>query len=226
MLSKQLDYSIGGNNVMMEDKLKLNGAKRRELYGKAGAFRPKHYGCEYRTPSNVWLSNITWMEQMFSNGKMAFNDLLGGYRYYEEIMVGHDLAKSLNESNIAVLRNVCGGAYSCLTSNNVTMENLDRLYEDYLYKFNHMVQVENGNFHFDEVDNFEVEDDDDDDDWVGEPEDDGFIDEVPMPDANPALELQPWAAAGNIAGIRMLIDNALEPGVVFKHEPIDIEELV
>lgn len=222
MLSKQLDYSIGGNNVLMEDKLKLNGAKRRELYGKAGAFRPKHYGCEYRTPSNVWLSNTVWMDQMFSNGKMAFNDLLGGFRYYEEIMVGHDFAKSLNESDTKTLKNICGGAYSSYSNNNVTMENLDFLYDEWKYKFDRLLNLPQGNNHFDEVDDFEVEDDDDDDDWGGEPDDNGFIDEVPMPDANPALELQPWAAAGNIR----LIDVAIEPGIVFKHEPIDIEEFV
>ncbi len=34
--------------------LDLQGG-RRELYGRAGVFRPKKYGVEYRTPSNYWL---------------------------------------------------------------------------------------------------------------------------------------------------------------------------
>lgn len=34
-----------------------NDTKRRELYGNAGAFRPKPYGLEYRTPSNIWITH-------------------------------------------------------------------------------------------------------------------------------------------------------------------------
>lgn len=52
MLVKALDLHIGIPSVLQEPN-----NKRKELYGKAGAYRPKKYGLEYRTISNYYLES-------------------------------------------------------------------------------------------------------------------------------------------------------------------------
>lgn len=47
---KAMDLCAAVPSVLMD-----SGAERRQLYGKAGAFRPKPYGVEYRTLSNFWI---------------------------------------------------------------------------------------------------------------------------------------------------------------------------
>jgi hypothetical protein len=44
---------------------------RRELYGKAGAFRPKPYGIEYRVPSNVWITSEILMKNTYDQCERA-----------------------------------------------------------------------------------------------------------------------------------------------------------
>ena len=48
---KGCDLVLGVPSNIMDS----SGARRRALYGKAGAYRKKAYGCEYRTLSNYWI---------------------------------------------------------------------------------------------------------------------------------------------------------------------------
>jgi Phage phiEco32-like COOH.NH2 ligase-type 2 len=47
--------------------------RRRELYGKAGAYRPKHYGAEYRSLSNFWLKSTDLMSWVYKQAEYALN---------------------------------------------------------------------------------------------------------------------------------------------------------
>lgn len=46
---------------------------RRATYGKAGLFRPKKYGVEYRTPSNWWVWQPGRVQQQFIDGALYFS---------------------------------------------------------------------------------------------------------------------------------------------------------
>lgn len=56
---KACDLYLGVPSVLMD-----KGEERKEMYGCAGAFRPKPYGFEYRTMSNFWVFDdrlINWV---------------------------------------------------------------------------------------------------------------------------------------------------------------------
>lgn len=59
-LVRQLDYTVGLVTLLFDDE-----PRRRALYGKAGAYRPKPYGVEYRVPSNAWCRSEVLARTMF-----------------------------------------------------------------------------------------------------------------------------------------------------------------
>lgn len=72
-LVKALDVFVGVPSVLWEGQ-----NKRKQLYGKAGAFRPKPYGLEYRVPSNRWLYHPILRKLVYNNAmdavKSCFKD--------------------------------------------------------------------------------------------------------------------------------------------------------
>lgn len=123
MMAKQLDHSVGVVSLLIEGDA---GKRRRELYGKAGAFRPKPYGMEYRTMSNCWLTNTAYMEYVFYMTKRAFDELVGGGRYYEWYGKESRVVDYINNHNLKSI----GLEFAkprIHASRNVTMENLDNL---------------------------------------------------------------------------------------------------
>lgn len=73
MLVKQLDVYLGVPSLMWD-----TNNERRKLYGKAGAFRVKPYGVEYRVLSNAWLRSEKLMRWVYKATIKATTDLMNG----------------------------------------------------------------------------------------------------------------------------------------------------
>ena len=86
MMVKQLDTALGLPSLLWD----VN-SQRRELYGKAGAYRPKPYGVEYRVLSNVWVNDVYLRQFVFEQTEFAFNKLLAGKRFFSKNTAYHKL---------------------------------------------------------------------------------------------------------------------------------------
>ena len=63
---RNCDLYLGVASVLMD-----SGEDRKQLYGKAGACRPKPYGVEYRTLSNFWIFEDRLIDWVFRNTARA-----------------------------------------------------------------------------------------------------------------------------------------------------------
>ncbi len=78
-IMKQADAALGLPLMIIEpDNI------RKELYGKAGAFRPKPYGAEYRVSSNFWLSSKELRSFVFNMAQKLTEDFFNGIHYFDD----------------------------------------------------------------------------------------------------------------------------------------------
>lgn len=82
-MARQMDFFLGLPSLFYD-----KDTVRRELYGKAGAFRPKSYGMEYRVLSNAWLVDPELIEWVFRAAHEGAEQLL---------VYGNDLADDFGE---------------------------------------------------------------------------------------------------------------------------------
>lgn len=88
----QLDYFIGIYSLYWD-----SDDRRRELYGKAGAFRPKPYGMEYRTLSNSWLREQELIAWVYDQARNAMDGLANNNELY--LQYGTVAQEIINEGN-------------------------------------------------------------------------------------------------------------------------------
>lgn len=94
-LVQQMDFFLGLPSLVLDTH--KDSARRRELYGKAGAFRPKKYGFEYRTLSNFWLATDALKSWAYKNAIMAYEAFESGLVLAEKY---GDIQKIINTTDI------------------------------------------------------------------------------------------------------------------------------
>lgn len=110
---KIMDATVGLYMTVIDK----DGTRRRELYGKAGAFRPKPYGVEYRTPSNAWISSTNRRRSVFEWTHFATIAASNGYTIKKLLDISEpQLQRIINEGDFkaakTLLDRVAGRLYA------------------------------------------------------------------------------------------------------------------
>lgn len=87
---KAMDLFLGVQSVLLD-----NDTERRSLYGKAGSYRFKLYGVEYRTLSNFWIENDTLIKWAYDQTIKAIDFVNNG----EIITNPEDIINCINNCN-------------------------------------------------------------------------------------------------------------------------------
>lgn len=92
---QHMDLLLGVPSILMD-----KGQLRKQLYGKAGAYRDKMYGVEYRTLSNFWIFNNRLIEWVWDNTSRAVAAAESRLAISEEDK--DDIIKAINDNDVAI----------------------------------------------------------------------------------------------------------------------------
>jgi hypothetical protein len=92
-LIRAMDLFIGVPAIVIDPD-----TERKARYGKAGAFRPKEYGAEYRVPSNFWIKNPQLIQWVWDNTHKAIAFLNEGKKIPEEL--GKRIQHTINKADM------------------------------------------------------------------------------------------------------------------------------
>lgn len=98
---REMDVFLGIPSVLFD-----KDSRRREMYGKAGAYRPKPYGVEYRVLSNVWLRTKELTNFVVNNSRTAYENVRDGIMIHD--IIGREtIEKVINKSDVKSARSIC-----------------------------------------------------------------------------------------------------------------------
>lgn len=92
-VARQMDVFLGIPSLFYD-----NDERRRSMYGKAGAYRRKPYGAEYRTLSNAWLLSKERMAWVYRNAVRGMEALMSGDDTYNNVLC-KDVEEIINTSD-------------------------------------------------------------------------------------------------------------------------------
>ena len=97
-IARAMDLFLGVPSVAFDAD-----TQRRKLYGRAGAYREKPYGMEYRTLSNAWLRSDLLKEWVYDQTHAALEFLDVGNRLDMETDDANDIVRCINNTDTAVM---------------------------------------------------------------------------------------------------------------------------
>ena len=109
---KMMDATVGMFMTLID-----RDPKRRDLYGKAGAFRPKPYGVEYRTPSNVWIRNRDTRKAIWVLTQYAIRSMSKG-NSPEQACGRDDIEEIINTGNVEAARQAIDTIFKAIHKQN------------------------------------------------------------------------------------------------------------